>query len=258
MPYKDQQKRLDYAKYYRALNRDKLRNDKAVYYRSNIVKIKRHLKKYRRKNRKRLNDEQKARYRKNKISVQLSVKRRLYGLSSEVYLQMLAEQDGCCAICLEKSSALHVDHNHVTKINRQLLCSHCNFLLGHAKESVSRLQAAISYLIKHGAANDKKNSQIEQMGRSQQILYSGEERVSIRYNHTFCGGQTCPNQLGGKSGTGNGNRGGRGTLSNRVGHSEDEYHSMEDRADRQDRQDQSEPEGIDKSERDWIAGPQSD
>lgn len=41
---------------------------------------------------------------------------------------------------------LHVDHDHETGLIRGLLCHHCNTLLGHAKDSVDVLEAAIVYL----------------------------------------------------------------------------------------------------------------
>jgi hypothetical protein len=51
-----------------------------------------------------------------------------YGLSVEEYEQMLAAQDGKCAICRNppKKYRLAVDHNHQTGQVRKLLCSGCN------------------------------------------------------------------------------------------------------------------------------------
>lgn len=65
---------------------------------------------------------------------------------------MLAKQGGVCAICKnpEKSCArgyrLAVDHDHATKQVRGLLCVNCNQGLGHFRDSIPRLQAAIGYL----------------------------------------------------------------------------------------------------------------
>ena len=80
---------------------------------------------------------------------------REYGISLEEYGRLGLQQGGCCAICGEegihgnqfgKRKQLVVDHDHFTGKVRGLLCSYCNFLLGHAKNDVTRLQKAIDYL----------------------------------------------------------------------------------------------------------------
>lgn len=76
--------------------------------------------------------------------------RRVYGLDAATYDQMLAEQNGCCAICGDfLSSTICVDHNHATNEIRELLCRPCNQTLGFAEENPTRLQNAAMYLIKH-------------------------------------------------------------------------------------------------------------
>ena len=85
--------------------------------------------------------------------------KRYYGLSLETYNVMLASQDGVCAICrgLETyipnghgaPKPLSVDHNHETGQIRGLLCSNCNYLVGHCKEDRNVLIEAIKYLDKH-------------------------------------------------------------------------------------------------------------
>lgn len=39
-----------------------------------------------------------------------------------------------------------VDHCHKTKRVRGIICHHCNLVLGHARDSVEVLSAAIAYL----------------------------------------------------------------------------------------------------------------
>lgn len=66
--------------------------------------------------------------------------RRKYGISLEVYSNMLNEQKNCCKICnLPETSknpktgeinTLAVDHCHITGIVRGLLCFRCNTNLG--------------------------------------------------------------------------------------------------------------------------------
>lgn len=77
---------------------------------------------------------------------------RKYGLDEMQYQQMLAAQGGCCAICggLRGKYKLAVDHDHTTGVVRGLLCQPCNRALGYFKDSPSVLQAATTYLQKHG------------------------------------------------------------------------------------------------------------
>src|SRR3990167_2563894 len=75
--------------------------------------------------------------------------KRKYGLPITEYNAMVAAQGGRCAICHELDTRrLSIDHNHKTHAIRQLLCSHCNFMIGHSRERVDLLQAAIDYLQK--------------------------------------------------------------------------------------------------------------
>lgn len=71
-----------------------------------------------------------------------------YGLTKQVYLDMLCKQGGACAICNQTSTKrLFVDHCHATGIVRGLLCIRCNSVIGHAVDSVDVLQLAIRYLL---------------------------------------------------------------------------------------------------------------
>lgn len=66
-----------------------------------------------------------------------------------VFVRMLREQHGRCAICNRRMTKPNVDHCHRTNKVRQLLCSFCNRLLGDAKENTAILKAAINYLRRH-------------------------------------------------------------------------------------------------------------
>ncbi len=72
-----------------------------------------------------------------------------YGLSPEAYATLYKTQNGLCSIC-EKApkdcKSLDVDHCHITKKVRGLLCNACNQGLGFFKDNPSLLQKAISYL----------------------------------------------------------------------------------------------------------------
>lgn len=84
-----------------------------------------------------------------------------YGLSLETYNVMLAAQGGVCAICKgnetyvpkghTKAKPLSVDHNHTTGAIRGLLCSNCNYVIGHCKENIEVLREAIKYIEKYSA-----------------------------------------------------------------------------------------------------------
>lgn len=58
---------------------------------------------------------------------------------------MLVAQAGCCLIC-KQNVKLDVDHDHVTKAVRGLLCRHCNLGLGAFSDSPGRLRQAATYL----------------------------------------------------------------------------------------------------------------
>lgn len=75
---------------------------------------------------------------------------KFYGITRDIYNQMLVNQDFKCAICGTHQSnlkkQLHIDHCHNTKKVRGLLCQKCNSGLGFFKDSVDSLQNAITYL----------------------------------------------------------------------------------------------------------------
>lgn len=74
----------------------------------------------------------------------------LYGIDSETYNEMFAEQEGRCSICgthqTELKTILCVDHSHSTGKVRGLLCAKCNSLLGYAEDNPEILKSAIEYL----------------------------------------------------------------------------------------------------------------
>lgn len=75
-----------------------------------------------------------------------------FGLTIDDYNNMMSKQNNTCAICHEKGDMtkkyrqLSVDHDHTTGKVRGLLCSNCNFLLGHARDNIDILNNAINYL----------------------------------------------------------------------------------------------------------------
>lgn len=74
---------------------------------------------------------------------------REYGISIETYETMLVAQGGVCAICKKACAtgrALAVDHDHVTKEVRGLLCANCNNGLGRFNDSPALLREAANYI----------------------------------------------------------------------------------------------------------------
>lgn len=81
-----------------------------------------------------------------------------FGITLDEYGEMLARQDGVCAICRRPERAkgrsgvvrlLAVDHCHARGGVRALLCGACNTGLGVFGDDPSRLRAAAEYLETH-------------------------------------------------------------------------------------------------------------
>lgn len=75
---------------------------------------------------------------------------RTYGITSEDYDRMLAEQNGTCAICHRperiKGRSLCVDHCHSTGEVRGLLCNACNIAIGKLEDNLDYIKNALKYL----------------------------------------------------------------------------------------------------------------
>jgi Recombination endonuclease VII len=70
-----------------------------------------------------------------------------YGLSIEGYNALLAQQGGACAICRKQpTQRLCVDHCHVTRKVRRLLCRRCNLGIGYFGDDPRLLRLAAIYL----------------------------------------------------------------------------------------------------------------
>lgn len=73
-----------------------------------------------------------------------------FGMTKEVYLKLLEEQNHLCAICQKSSNdTLAVDHNHITGQYRGLLCGKCNMALGLLDEDINRMNNLRSYVLKY-------------------------------------------------------------------------------------------------------------
>jgi hypothetical protein len=80
--------------------------------------------------------------------------KRVYGITTLEYDEMLQAQDFKCVTCGKEhvdseKEKLRVDHCHTTQKVRGLLCHHCNVTLGLIKENIEVLEALKSYVLKH-------------------------------------------------------------------------------------------------------------
>ena len=125
--------------------------EKALRYRDNPSPARERMEKWKRDNPQRYAARQ-AGYRasgKKRIYDRRSHLKRKFGISREDYDQLLASQDGTCAICgraPRDDIALHVDHEHGTGRIRGLLCFRCDNALGDFTDHPDLLVAAASYL----------------------------------------------------------------------------------------------------------------
>jgi DNA-directed RNA polymerase subunit RPC12/RpoP len=95
---------------------------------------------------------------KNKEALKASRKRtklkKNYGLFEEEVKAQLEYQNYQCAICGTEVSYdgihSHIDHDHLTKKLRGILCSNCNHGLGMFNDRITTLTKAIDYLQAQG------------------------------------------------------------------------------------------------------------
>lgn len=110
-------------------------------------------KKYREKNKEKMREQQKKYYRKNPKRFKNSRIKYEFGITLKEYNQMLEEQDGRCGICRIHYSKLKkflcIDHDHKTSKIRDLLCDHCNFMLGFIEKYKKDPNKWDNYLKKH-------------------------------------------------------------------------------------------------------------
>lgn len=99
-----------------------------------------------RRNKARALPEEERKRRRQEISRHCQLRAR-YGLSAAEYDRLLEVQNGVCRICKLPCSTgkrLAVDHDHVTRKVRGLLCRRCNRGLGHFP-TVELLRSALAY-----------------------------------------------------------------------------------------------------------------
>lgn len=141
---------------HRLKNLDEYRRKKREYARTPEQRAKRtaYMKIWRSKNKERSNEIARNTYQKNKHKHlqrnrdwHLKTK---YGITQEIYDNLLLKQDYRCFICNVKhedmSKGLHIDHDHNNGEIRGLLCSNCNGSLGWYEKYNDKIRF---YLEKH-------------------------------------------------------------------------------------------------------------
>ena len=88
---------------------------------------------------------------KNKLRIRLAKAKKAYGIGEAEHASLRARQDGKCAVCgIELDTItpkhVHIDHCHLTKRVRGILCHKCNVGIGHFNDDVPLLRKAILYL----------------------------------------------------------------------------------------------------------------
>jgi hypothetical protein len=81
----------------------------------------------------------------NRIKQRLYEYKKIYGLPHKLAEKLANNREGKCLICNE-IKLLVVDHCHKTGEVRGLICSHCNSVLGYAKDNIITLENAVKYL----------------------------------------------------------------------------------------------------------------
>ena len=145
---------------YRERHPDRVKNYMKRYAKKNRARLSASAKRHRASNRKRYNETARQ-YRlrnRDKINARRAETRLIGGLITPAqYDALLVAQNGVCAICKstkivkacpghQRRRTLCVDHDHRTKHVRGLLCVGCNAGLGHFKDRIDLLNAALAYL----------------------------------------------------------------------------------------------------------------
>jgi hypothetical protein len=109
--------------------------------------------KWRRKNRDKVRVYNRKNYKYDYAKSRAKALRRKFGISLMEYEALRDSQQSRCAICFTDKPGgkgdWHLDHDHVSKKIRGLLCQNCNIGLGSFKDDPRRLEQAADYLRKH-------------------------------------------------------------------------------------------------------------
>jgi hypothetical protein len=138
-----------YNKRWRQDNPDKIREGGRRWRRANPDKVKKNKRRYRQGHSEQLRAYSKKWRKDHPCNVRKNSLKQRYNITIEEFEKLFRKQHGKCAICRIKQARglrLCVDHCHVSKKTRGLLCRQCNAMLGSVHDSITILKAAIRYL----------------------------------------------------------------------------------------------------------------
>ncbi len=157
--------KMAYDRKYRDANRMKVRLWHRQWYQRNRVKViaksadywKRHPEKkaavglrYRIKHKDKIAAKTRAWYRANRAYALKRgterLRKRLYGVTVEMFNAMIKAQKNKCPICSKHLKKPHIDHCHKTGKVRGILCVKCNWGLGLFQDDQALMRKAIRYL----------------------------------------------------------------------------------------------------------------
>lgn len=85
----------------------------------------------------------------------------VYGITHEVYNNIMENQEGLCPICEQFLIDPCLDHCHITGKIRGIICRKCNTGIGMLMDNPSLLRRAAEYLENHGTVFDHDYSIVE-------------------------------------------------------------------------------------------------
>ncbi|MER9436732.1 endonuclease VII domain-containing protein [Mesorhizobium sp. M0618] len=96
-------------------------------------------------------ENKRLKYREDPERQRREVIKQRYGITLEKFDEMVASQNGLCAICETDTPGgrwdrWSVDHCHTTGKIRGILCHSCNTGIGALNDDIDRLRKAIGYL----------------------------------------------------------------------------------------------------------------
>jgi len=111
--------------------------------------------------------------------VQEKSRLRKYGMTTDQYKAMLADQGGTCRICTQtlRESSTHIDHDHATGRVRGLLCQKCNVGLGHFRDNPEILRCAAIYLESQCTAPDVGSHRLIRRRKVTEVMVSEIQRL---------------------------------------------------------------------------------
>ena len=150
------------AKEWREKNIDKVREARKKYYEKNKDIVKQKSKEWasNNKTRKALVSKEWANNNPDKV---LNSRMKKFGITADVYKEMLNKQNNVCCICKRDEpkgrGRFVVDHDHNKEkaglmYVRGLLCNPCNLALGYFEDNIQYMSNAIEYIKNHNKVSD--------------------------------------------------------------------------------------------------------